>query len=72
MKVQHAARLHETTVQKIALGQPLSKVQRRHTTQQKWGISVNPVMAEVIRKVRRPGTTIRIIDEDTVLIVNRK
>lgn len=74
-KVQHTARLHEETVQKIARGEPLSNAQRRHTTstrKPRWGLTVKAEVMKVARRVRRPGTTIRIINEDTILIINRR
>jgi hypothetical protein len=73
-KVQHTVRLHEETVQKIAV-EGLSIKQRRHTTSTKstrWGVTVKAEVMKVARRVRRPGTTIRIINEGTVLIVNNK
>lgn len=72
MKVQHTCRLHERTVQLIARGEPLSKVQRQHTTSNRWYQRVDPRVMAVVHAIRRPGTTIRIISEDTVLIVNKE
>ena len=72
-KVQHTARLHEKTVQRIALGQGLYKKQRQHTTPQlRWYQRVDPRVMEMVRRVRRPGTTLHIINEDTVLIINKE
>lgn len=71
-KVQHTCRLHPETVQKIALGEPLSKAQRLHTTSNRWYQRVDPRVMAVVNRIRRPGTRIRIISEDTVLIINKE
>lgn len=75
LKVQHTARLHEETVQKVAQGRPAfdfrgRPLQRRHAT--KWSLTVHPLVMAEARRVRRPGTTIRIINEGTVLIINKE
>ena len=72
LKVQHAARLHEETVQKIARGEFVLTKQRRHTTKRRWSLTVHPLVMAEARRVRRPGTTIRIINEGTVLIINKE
>lgn len=74
-KVQHVARLHEKTVQRIARGGPLSKAQRQHTTSTSvthWGVTVNSAVMEVARRIRRPGTIIIPIHEGEVLIINKE
>lgn len=72
-KVQHTARLHEKTVQQLGRGTiALPRTQRSHTTSHRWGMTVNRAVMEVARRVRRPGTTIRIINEGEVLIINKE
>lgn len=72
-KVQHVARLHERTLQAIATGAlNLPRQQRSHTTTSRWELHVHPDVMRVVRRVRRPGTILHIINEAEVLIVNRK
>jgi len=75
-KVQHTARLHEESVQKIAQGRPAfdfrgRPLQQRHATS-KWSVTVFPLVMETARRLQRPGTTIRIINEGEVLIINKE
>lgn len=72
MKVQHTARLHPESVQKIADGKRRPRKQRSHTTTVKWNRIVNPLAMSVARELVKPGQVIRITTEGDVLIINKK